>query len=144
MLHRIALNQNRNTAFIWSVEMCFIFLDQINIFMRPLYEAVIWGECIINRCTTISFQFSWLWIVSITLVSYNVSCSFQKGLLFTIYISWISEQRNRLNFSLYFLQSNNKLLCRYSCWWGSCTCLSWLGLGSFSESIPEINRNVLH
>ena len=36
-------------VFIWSVEMCFIFLDQINvIFMRPLYEAIIWCDYIIN------------------------------------------------------------------------------------------------
>ena len=48
-LHRVALNQNRNTVFIWPVEMCFIFLDQMNvIFMRRLYEAVIWCDCIIN------------------------------------------------------------------------------------------------
>ena len=35
--------------FIWSVEICFIFLDQINvIFMCPLYEAVILCDCIIK------------------------------------------------------------------------------------------------
>ena len=48
-LHCVALNQNRNTVFIWSVEMYFIFIDQINvIFLRPLYEAVILCDCIIN------------------------------------------------------------------------------------------------
>ena len=50
-LQRAALNKNRNTVFIWSVEMCFIFLAQIiAIFMQPLYEAVIWCDCIINNC----------------------------------------------------------------------------------------------
>ena len=35
--------------FIWLVEMCFIFAAQINvIFMRPLYEASILCDCIIN------------------------------------------------------------------------------------------------
>ena len=33
----VRLHQNRNAVFIWSVEMCFIFVEQINvIFMRPL------------------------------------------------------------------------------------------------------------
>ena len=36
--------------FIWSVEMCFIFVGQINvIFMRPLYEANILCDCIIKN-----------------------------------------------------------------------------------------------
>ena len=49
-LHRVVLNQNRNAVFIWSVEMCFIFLDQIKvIFTRPLYEAVIWCDYIIKH-----------------------------------------------------------------------------------------------
>ena len=38
-LHRVALTQNRNTVFIWSVEMCFIFLDQINIYATPLLSS---------------------------------------------------------------------------------------------------------
>ena len=39
--------------FIRSVEMCFILLDQISVIsMRPLYDAVIWSDCIIKsiRC----------------------------------------------------------------------------------------------
>ena len=48
-LYHVALHQNRNAVFIWSVEMCFIFVEQIIvIFMRPLYEAVILSDCIIN------------------------------------------------------------------------------------------------
>ena len=40
--------ENRNAVFIWSVEMCFIFVAQINgIFMGPLYQALC--DCIINR-----------------------------------------------------------------------------------------------
>ena len=43
------LNQNRNAAFVWSVEMCFSFVEHIKvIFMRPVYEAVILFDCIIN------------------------------------------------------------------------------------------------
>ena len=35
--------------FIWSVEMCFIFVQQINIiFMWPLYKAIILCDCIIK------------------------------------------------------------------------------------------------
>ena len=52
-LRRVALNRNRNTVFIWSLDMCFIFFDQINvIFMRPHYEAVIWCDCIIKLFTS--------------------------------------------------------------------------------------------
>ena len=41
-LDHVALDENRNTVFIWSVENCFTFVAQINIiFMRPLYEALI-------------------------------------------------------------------------------------------------------
>ena len=44
------LPQNRNAVFIWSAEKRFIFVEQINvIFTRPLYEAVILCDCIINR-----------------------------------------------------------------------------------------------
>ena len=44
-----ALYQNRNAVFIWSVEMCFIFVEQLNvILMRPIYEAVIMCDCIIK------------------------------------------------------------------------------------------------
>ena len=36
-------------VFIWSAAMCFIFVAPINtIFMRPLYEADIQCDCIIN------------------------------------------------------------------------------------------------
>ena len=36
-----------------TLHMCFILLDQINvIFMRSLYEAVIWCDCIIKRQIT--------------------------------------------------------------------------------------------
>ena len=49
-LDHIALDENRNAVFIWSIEMCFMFVAQINvIFMRPLYEAVILRDCIINK-----------------------------------------------------------------------------------------------
>ena len=49
MLDHIALNENRNAVFIWSAEMCFIFVAQINIiFMGPLYEAVILCDCMIK------------------------------------------------------------------------------------------------
>ena len=49
-LDHIAFIENRNAVFIWSVEMCFIFVAQINvIFTIPLYEAVILSDCIINR-----------------------------------------------------------------------------------------------
>ena len=48
MLDHVAFIENRNAVFIWLVEMCFIFVTQINvIFMRPLYEALC--DCIINR-----------------------------------------------------------------------------------------------
>ena len=48
-LDHVALDENRNAVFIWLVEMCFMFAAQINvIFMRPLYEAVILCDCIIN------------------------------------------------------------------------------------------------
>ena len=48
-LDHVALAENRNAVFIWSVEMCFMFVTQINvIFMRPLYEAVILCDCIIK------------------------------------------------------------------------------------------------
>ena len=48
VLDHIAFIENRNAVFIWSVEMCFIFVAQINvIFMRPLYEALC--DCTINR-----------------------------------------------------------------------------------------------
>ena len=41
-LYHAALNQNWNVVFIWSVDVCFIFTEQIIvIFMRPLYKAVI-------------------------------------------------------------------------------------------------------
>ena len=50
-LDHVALDENRNAVFICSVEMCFMFVAQINvIFMRPLYEAVILCDCIINVC----------------------------------------------------------------------------------------------
>ena len=40
-LDHVALDENPNAVFIRSVEMCFMFVAQINvIFMRPLYEAV--------------------------------------------------------------------------------------------------------
>ena len=45
---KVALNHNRNAVFNWSVDMCFIFIKQLNvIFMRRLYEAVILCHCII-------------------------------------------------------------------------------------------------
>ena len=48
-LDHVALNENENAVFIWSVEMCFMFVAQINIiFMRPLSEAVILFDCIIK------------------------------------------------------------------------------------------------
>ena len=48
-LYHFALEQNRNAVFIWSVDVCFIFIEQINvIFRRPLYEAVSLCHCIIN------------------------------------------------------------------------------------------------
>ena len=50
----LAFNENRYAVFIWSVEMCFIFVAQINvIFMRPLYEANILCDCIliVLECT---------------------------------------------------------------------------------------------
>ena len=48
-LNRVALNQSKKTFFIWSVDMSFIFLDQINIiYMQLLYEAVILCDCILN------------------------------------------------------------------------------------------------
>ena len=50
VLYHVALNQNRNAVFIWSVDLWFIFIEQINIiFMRPVYDAVILCHCIINR-----------------------------------------------------------------------------------------------
>ena len=49
VLYHVALYQNRNAVFIRSVEMCFIFVEQINvIFIRPLSEAIISCDCIIN------------------------------------------------------------------------------------------------
>ena len=49
-LYHVALHQNRNAVFIWSVEMCFIFVEQINvIFMRLLYDAVILCDCIVMK-----------------------------------------------------------------------------------------------
>ena len=49
-LYHVALHQNGNAIFIWSVEMCFIFVEQINvIFMRLL--TVILCDCIINILT---------------------------------------------------------------------------------------------
>ena len=40
-LDHVAIDENRNAVFIWSFEMCFMFVAQINvIFMRPLHEAV--------------------------------------------------------------------------------------------------------
>ena len=51
-LDHVALDENRNAVFIRSVEMYFMFIAQINvIFMRPLYEAVILCDCIINYST---------------------------------------------------------------------------------------------
>ena len=48
-LDHVAFDEKRNAVFIWSVEVCFIFVAQINvIFMRPLYEANILCDCIIN------------------------------------------------------------------------------------------------
>ena len=48
-LDHVAFSENRNAVFIWSFEMCFIFVSQINvIFMKPLYEANILCDCIIN------------------------------------------------------------------------------------------------
>ena len=45
----VSLNQNRDAVFIWSVDMCFIFIKQINlIFMQPIYKAVILCDCIIS------------------------------------------------------------------------------------------------
>ena len=35
-LHRVALNQNRSSVFIWSIEMCFIFFDQISVVLEIL------------------------------------------------------------------------------------------------------------
>ena len=58
MLDHVALNENRNAVFIWSAEMCFIFVALINvIFMRPLYEAVIQCNCIINNFINFFFVF---------------------------------------------------------------------------------------
>ena len=49
-LHHVALDGNRNAVFIWSIEMCFMFVAKINvIFIRPLYEAVILYDCIIKE-----------------------------------------------------------------------------------------------
>ena len=48
VLDHVAFIENRNVVFIWSVEMCFIFVVQTNvIFMGPLYQALC--DCIINR-----------------------------------------------------------------------------------------------
>ena len=48
MLDHVAFIENRNAVFIWSVEMCFIFVAQVNVMlMPPLYEALC--DCIINR-----------------------------------------------------------------------------------------------
>ena len=47
MLDHVAFIENRNAVFIWSVEMGFIFVAQINvIYMRLLYEAMC--DCIIE------------------------------------------------------------------------------------------------
>ena len=49
-LDHVAFNENQNAVLFLSVEMCFIFVAQINvIFMRPLYEANILCDCIIKR-----------------------------------------------------------------------------------------------
>ena len=38
----VALNENRNAVFIWSIEMCFIFVAQINVlFMRPFTKQLL-------------------------------------------------------------------------------------------------------
>ena len=48
-LYDVALNQNRNVVFIWSVHKYFNFIKQINvIFMRLHYEAGILCYCIIK------------------------------------------------------------------------------------------------
>ena len=48
MLDHVALFENRNAVFIWSVDICFIFVAQINVmFVRPFYEALC--DCIVNR-----------------------------------------------------------------------------------------------
>ena len=48
-LDHVAFNENRNVVFIWSVEMCFSFVAQINVtFMRPLYETSIVCDCILK------------------------------------------------------------------------------------------------
>ena len=53
VLYYVALNQNWNAVFIWSVDMCFIFIEQINvIFMQPLYAAVILCHCIIRTASS--------------------------------------------------------------------------------------------
>ena len=56
-LNHVALNEKRNAVFIWSVEMCFILVAQINvIFMWPLYEAAILFNCIIKYFTLYVMQ----------------------------------------------------------------------------------------
>ena len=54
------LDENRNAVFIWSVQVCFMFVVQINvIFMQPPYEAVILCECILKcfeEVLTLTFE----------------------------------------------------------------------------------------
>ena len=55
-LYHVALHQNRNAVFIWSAELCFIFVEQIHvIFMRPHYEAEILHDCLV--------MFIWVYLI---------------------------------------------------------------------------------
>ena len=57
-LDHVAFNENRNAVFIWSAAMCFIFVAPINmIFVRPLCEADIQCDCIINSDMMITDEF---------------------------------------------------------------------------------------
>ena len=48
-LYHADLNKNRNVVFIWSVDMCFIFIKQINVvFMLSIYKAILLYHYIIN------------------------------------------------------------------------------------------------
>ena len=65
ILDHVAFIENRNVVLIWSVEMCFIFVVQINvIFMEPLYQALC--DCIINRDI-------WLFLRDICILNKDIS-----------------------------------------------------------------------
>ena len=97
MLDHIALYENRNVVFIWSVEMCFIFVAQINvIFMWSLYEAVILCGCSYNQIPSLSvslnygicqknFKLNWKdWLfIKMILFFWNI-CSPDYGSTFSI------------------------------------------------------------